>query len=715
MKTAKIVRTCAFAGFVFCAILPFSNRLLRPPDSLVLYGQEGSILGEFREEDRGSYQEWVEPGRFPRILRRAVIESEDRRFFAHPGVDPLSLLRAFYQNIKERRITSGASTITQQTARLTLAHLFPERLPLVRKILEVVVAVKLELQFSKQEILHAYLNLVPLRTNRRGYAAASRESLGRDVQYMGVAEASALAVLARQSRVNDSDFARRHEDLLTRLGASEKDRTAGERVRTLILNKHPVKEESDPPAPHFADFLRSRFPGLYGNVRTPIPENLNASISSIVRRELDVIRGDGAEHAAVVVIELPSLGEHFVLRALIGSPDYKNADAGQVNGALAVRDAGSTLKPLLYALAMDQGLITPNSIIDDSDLTMSTGVQGEMYRPRNNDMHFWGPLTVREALAGSRNIPAARMVRRLGEPVFYKFLQRAGFSHLDGGPERYGPGLALGAAGVTLLELTQAFAMLSAGGRSHPIFVGTSGDKRLLLGRSDDLLSQKNSLRVRHVISDRTARIRSFGARNFLDFPFDVAAKTGTSKDYRDSWTVGFTDRYAVGVWVGNFSGRPMRGVSGAWGAGRIFQQVMRRLGPHNAKFHYPDDWREKNLCRFTGLLAGPRCQSYVEIFPPDEHTPEPCSGTHDKPGSRELIASPKPGEIFLIDPHTPLSAQAVPFTFNCPKGSECSWRLDDGEIRKGIPGPLALKPGRHKLAVIVDGQESGSVSFQVK
>ncbi len=740
---------------------PVSRDTLTRRSSLVLLSTEGRVLHVFRSALTGAYGEWV-PLEEDDDLIRTVLRAEDRRFYYHPGVDPLAIIRALGSNLAGRRIVSGGSTITQQLARIVWADAMP-RYAIPRKLMETLFALRLEYTLSKHEILEAYLNLVPLRGNHSGLFSASLGIFGRKASLLSRREKAALAVFIRRGAMSPDSFQRRFDRLYRSLYPNEPltPEDANELTRVIFMGNsnspHPSSGKEASPStdsymmsaygdnqfagdgvvPHFVNWLTYARPSLKGRVTTTISENLTSRVDRILNGELMAISRYGGTNGAVIVMELPEhSGDPMILRVMAGSRDFSDPEEGEVNGCVAVRSAGSTLKPLLFALAMDLFGLMPYSFIEDREISVSTSVSGESFRPQNYDMKFWGSMTIRDALATSRNIPAVILADRIGIPAFYDFLRRAGFTHLEGGPDHYGAGLALGSGGASLLQLVCAYSALSRDGRTLPFLTGTDGEGRdILIGGGERLFSEQSALLVTHILADREARRKAFGMRNYLDFPFEVAAKSGTSSSYRDAWMVGYTDKYLVGVWVGDFSGKKMQGVSGGWGAGRIFHQVIREVtGTSRPRFSYPPGWKSLAICRVTGKLASPRCESITEPIPPGREPGERCTG-HDgfsagmhaasravEGGSGHFILSPSDGEIYLLDPHLPRAIQQVPLEFSLPsserKKGTFLYSVNSGTkspVHPGQRGTLNLGKGHHGISLFRNEVLVQTVRFQVK
>ncbi|MEQ9363432.1 MAG: transglycosylase domain-containing protein [Leptospirales bacterium] len=685
-------------------------------------------------------------------------------------MDPLAILRATAQNLWAGRIVSGGSTITQQLVRLIYKAELPANAYL-RKPAEWLLALRLELHTNKARILSAYLNRVPLPGNRTGITAGAEYLFGRDPRFLSRDESLALAILIRRNHTNPAAFRLRYRRLAEQLSDYEPIGEADpELIQSIFVRAAspapghgkartqqdgPEKTSGRSPghSPHFTDWLREQFPEIRGVVRTRLSENRNATIERILNGELAALKKLNARHAAVVVLRIDPLGERLILEGLVGSRDYGDSRGGQINGATTRRVAGSTLKPFIYGLAFEEQNLRPYSIVYDNDANVSLGA-GATYRPRNYDLNYWGAMTAREALATSRNIPAVKLTEELGEERVFEFLRQAGFFPTGPGddpmeteaqPYAFGPGIALGISGATLLDLTRAYSAFATGGLHLPLLLGESDDgEALVYGERDRLFSGGTAHLITHILSDRSMRRRAFGDRSFLDFPFDVAAKTGTSKDYRDAWTVGYTAGYVVGVWVGNFDARPMKNVSGAYGAGRIFHQVMRGLHrDHKPRFQYPEDWKRVPICRHTGLSATAVCESYSELIPPEDVTPAQCHGEHAKnasgsqtdfaaepTGPREstkstgrYLLSPTPGAIYYLDPHAPRSIQEIPLRLHGRHLPAAAGLSIDFPGRQGrrvcvpakCPATLALDPGRHEIRVISAGTILERVEFEVK
>ncbi len=736
----------AFAALIFIA-LPIPRGII-DGSSAVYLSDEGAVLHVSREKRSGAYREWISLEDTPPLFAEMVLSAEDRRFRYHPGIDPVAIARAALVNLRAGRIVSGASTITQQTVRLVWADFLP-RNRYLRKICELFLALRLEAHYSKDEILEAYLNLIPFRNNRIGIAAASREMFGRETRHLTREEGAAMALFIRRSGMSRDAFLRRFiifygsliegrlipppdgpvQDMAEQLAGALFDGKRGPETAaaTRVVNR--TREERA--APHFIDWFRMKFPEVRGQVKTTLSANLNRRILGILRRELQTVEEYGGTNGAVIVIELPrDSRKPLILRAMVGSVDYYSGEDGQVNGALAVRSAGSTLKPFIFALAMDLLGIRPWSTVEDREMGLRTFVDGETFRPRNYDLRYWGPMTVRDALATSRNIPAVDLMRKLGEGTFYRFLSDAGFDHLVQGPDVQGPGMVLGSAGASLLQLSIVYGALAGNGELRPLKIGCDENgNAITVGARRRLVSERSALLITHILADREARRRAFGKRNFQDFPFDVASKTGTSSDYRDAWIIGYTTRHIVGVWVGDFSGKKMRGVSGGWGAGRIFHQVMRDLvGSEKPRFSYPLSWKRVSVCRASGRPAGVHCPPSTELLPENE-TIEGACPLHAFPGgapaqnitpSSPEIVAPLNGEVFLLDPHQSASTQQVPLSIRLPSspaGQSVRYAVNGGPkipVSATIRRPLPLGPGAHTVTLFVEGEAVQSVRFQV-
>jgi penicillin-binding protein 1C len=349
-------------------------------------------------------------------------------------------------------------------------------------------------------------------------------------------------------------------------------------------------------------------------VRTTLDLALQREVEAEVRHTVDVLHDRAARHAAAIVLD----NRTGAVLAWVGSPDFFADTAGQVDMVTSLRQPGSTLKPFLYGLAFERGW-TAASVLPDVPRTFHTTTGP--YRPQNYDRQFRGPVRVREALGSSYIVPAVQLAETVGATALLASLREAGFASLDRTADHYGLGLALGNGEVTLLELANAYRALANGGVWRPVQTIADNASRFVANEERRFLSPGAAVLVLDILTDPIARVPGFGTETPLDLPFPVAAKTGTSRHFTDNWAVGTTAGFTVAVWVGNFSGRPMQGVSGITGAGPLLYRTMLRTAQRYAPGRLPTPERAGatpvRVCRLSGMLANANCATMVEWFLP--------------------------------------------------------------------------------------------------
>lgn len=643
----------------------------------------------------------------------ATVAAEDKRFFFHPGVDLRAAARAAWQNASRGRTVSGASTITQQLARA----LEPRPRTLLGKLSEMFGALRLEAGKSKEEILEAYFNSVPYGPRLTGAEAAARDYFGAPARDLSLAQAALLAGLPKSPvnydpRRNPKAAFARQRLILRRLLDLE---LVDEEVYRLALGEavtvRPREELFE--APHFARYALAR--GASGRVRTTLDSRVQEAAARALRNHLAALPArHHVTNGAAVVLDNATGG----ILAWVGSNDFfDERGAGQVDGVTAPRQPGSALKPFLYALAFSRGART-SDLVDDSPLYAAGG-----HAPLNYDRTYHGPVRLREALACSYNVPAVRLAQRYGAAAFLAKLRDFGFDSLDREAQHYGEGLALGNGEVRLLELAGAYAALARGGVWMPVrwdMSGPGGAARRAIGAREAYLATS-------VLSDNAARSPAFGPNSPFSLPFDFAAKTGTTKDYRDNWAAGYTPEWTAAVWVGNFDGSPMRRVSGISGAAPVLREIalaMRKLYGSSA-FRRPPGLRTVRVCPASGQAPSPFCPSGMdEVFTAANLPAGPC-GLHREPQAPAAappekfgIKFPSDGDVFRIDPQTPLAAQALSLKAGGAEG-DLVWTVDGRELDgRGPQASWPLSPGRHSAHFTVaqgtGTRRSAAVRFTV-
>jgi penicillin-binding protein 1C len=557
------------------------------------------------------------------IMRRATVSAEDRRFWTHPGIDPLAMGRAA---MSLGSSPSGASTITQQLARRL--YLADDAAPLaVRKAKEALVALALEGQRSKEQILALYLNDVYYGRAAYGIEAASRVYFGISAGDLDLAHAAYLAGLPQRPSAYDPEVdpgpaLERQRYVLGRLAddgvITRAEADAAARMDLRLLPAAPAAV-----APAFVDravaeLARVR-PDLAGRkgliVETTLDAGLQVEAERVARMDLRDIKARNVTDAAVVAIE-PATGR--ILALIGGATDGDPRHGGWIDMTTAPRQPGSALKPFLYAAAFERGYTPASSLLD---VPTSFLTERGVYAPLNYDRTFHGPVSLRTALASSLNIPAVRTLDAIGVDSMLEIAHRFGLRTLTAA-ESYGLSLTLGGGEVPLLDLTSAYAALAASGRlAEPYAVERVRDAagRVLYQHAAvaarTVLSPQHAYLLADILSDASARVPGFGDASPFDLAFPAAVKSGTSTSYRDNWTVGYTPEIAVGVWVGNASGAPMVDVSGVEGAAPIWRDVMTAaaLGRRMTWYAPPPGIVTATICAPTGLLPGADCPSPTE------------------------------------------------------------------------------------------------------
>jgi penicillin-binding protein 1C len=672
-------------------------RNARRSSESVLLDRNNVVIERLRLVMRQRMLEWIPLDAMSPVLLRAVVVSEDQRFWRHMGIDPLGAASAMIDNINRSR-PRGASTISMQLASLidpsakSGAHNWGSKLLQMRN------AMAIELHWSKREILEAYLNMVPFRGELVGVDAASRGLLARGADGLDSADAAVLAALIRGPGASRYQIGKRACAALRSMQLAPACARAAFIAGGLPHSGYAMPGVDD--APHLARRLL-RAPGE--QLRVTVDANLQRFASETLRTHLADLTARHVEDGAVVVLDNLS-GE--VLAYVGSSGDLSSA--AEVDGVAAERQPGSTLKPFLYGLAIDQRWLTASSVLDDSSLALNT--PSGLYVPQDYDKHFHGAVSVRAALGSSLNVPAVRTLTMVGVDRFLGTLRDLGLSSLSRDADHYGFGLALGGAETNLLELSNAYRVLANGGKWGPVRF-TEGQAA---GAERQVLSPQASFIVGDILADPNARAITFGLSSALSTRTWAAVKTGTSKGMRDNWTIGYTNRYTVGVWVGNFSGAPMWDVSGVTGAAPIWRDIVEHLHEQaGGGAPLPPAGVQRQEVVFKPAFEAPRSDWIIT----DGGRPANAAMTRQLVAARPQIIAPANAAIIAPDPDIPERRQSL--LLQSSSASKTCLRLDGKPVaRCGQSMALLALPqaGRHVLMLTdMAGKELDKHVFDVR
>ena len=665
----------------------------------------------------------------------AFVAIEDHRFFEHGGVDLRGIGRAMRDNVAAGRVVAGGSTLTQQVVKLIRQvppamalreGAQPERArrtqakrTLAGKVSEAIWALRMERAVDKQAILEQYINRAPFGHGTGGIEAAARLYLDKSARALSLGEAALLCGIPRApSRNNPWVDAERAE--LRRVAVLDRMRATGvisaaQHAAAVAERVRVAPRRSRFEAPHFVDHVLRTLPdGIAGEVQTTLDGLLQREVERLVSETVRALAEARVGQAAVVVLDNAS--GHVL--AWVGSVDYGDANEGQVDMVLGRRQPGSTLKPFVYGLALERGFDAADRL-PDLPLWFPTGL-GD-YRPRNYDRRFHGWVSLRAALANSYNVPAVWMAQKVGPADLLRRLRAVGFASLDRTADFYGLGLALGNGEVRLIELANAYRTLANDGIWSPVQWrrGMGGDESAR--GSERVMPATVARLLTDILADPVARIPAFGRDNALELPFAAAAKTGTSTDFTDNWTAGYTPAVTVAVWVGNFDGRPMESVSGITGAGRLWHRVMRAATPQGRAREFSTEGLVRvRLCAASGEVWSAECAHGVDELFERERAPglEAAGG-----GVGWRGAFPRAGDVFQLDADTPGRFARLRLRVEGGDGARLWWALGDDAPVATEPGVTeaaglwwAARPGRHRVRVWREGRpdEVAAVEFSV-
>ncbi len=686
----------------------------KPSDTVIL-ATNGEIIQRLRTDNTVRRGQWVALADVSPALRTALVLSEDKRFYEHSGVDWRAVSSAAWANLWNTK-TRGASTISMQ-----LAGLLDDDLragssgrSVGQKIGQTLSTQVLEARWRKDQILEAYLNLVPFRGELVGIDALSRTLFGKAAHGLDEREAAVAAALVRGPNAKAAQVSGRACSVL-KLMQAKPDCDALDLFVTGALQRKAF-DASEGIAPHLARRLvaQSKEQAIQTTVRAP----LQRFAVQTLQQHLRELRGRHVEDGAIVVLD----NANGKVLAWVGSSN-ELSKAADVDGATALRQPGSTLKPFLYAQAIAEKRITAASLLEDSSTQIPTA--SGLYIPQNYDRQFKGFISARTALGASLNVPAVRTLVMVSPDAFARQLRGAGLPLKEGG-DYYGYSLALGSSEVSLLNLTNAYRTLANGGQ----FSATSltGQVKPELKAAID---PRAAFIVTDILADPMARARTFGTDSVLGTRFWTAVKTGTSKDMRDNWAVGYSQRYTVGVWVGNASGAPMWDVSGTSGAAPIWAALMAHLHktePSGAPKPPPGlvnarvDFAGTEAARDEWFIAGTE-QAQFAITSGAACARIDCArglkglkNVTSESSSTDTVAkitSPANGVIIALDPDIPPNRQRLTFT---AAGSNVAWRIDGKALARGLDVKWLPWPGKHVVQLTdAKGEVLDEIKLEVR
>jgi len=599
--------------YIIYKIIPIPDFDFRRDYSTVIRDINGNIMRIYLNRN----EQWYFPPSdttVPTKLKKAILMFEDKYFYYHPGINPVSIIKATFKNIYKGRVVSGASTIPMQVIRIW----GNKGRTLLNKMFEIFQALKLNLVYSKNKILNMYINNAPYGGNIIGIKAASLKYFGKMPRYLTWSEAATLAVLPNSPGIispvlNRSKLIKKKNKLLKELF---QNKDFDKNTLKMSLNE-PVSERLKifpVIAPHLSRRLKWKYGGNGTYIDTNIDPDIQLNVKKILKRNMDYLRSLGISNGSVVVAD--TLNGNVV--AYCGSQDFFDSDSsGQVDGVMAKRSSGSILKPFLYALAIDEGYVLGRTLIKDIPSYFGS------FSPTNSGGGYSGVVSAKEALVRSLNVPAARLLNLYGLQKFYLFLKNAGITSLFRPSHSYGLTLILGGAETKLFDLVRLYRGLSN--------YGKFGNLKLIRGK--DQIFQKRPVELispgaAYLILNILKELKRPGAEYYWEQYQNtnpIAWKTGTSYGQRDAWSIGVNPSWTVGVWVGNFNGEGNNSLGGASCAAPIMFDIFNYLPERNKKRWFSpdkDSLKKIELCAETGFLAGPNCKKKIIAFAPKNSKP---------------------------------------------------------------------------------------------
>jgi 1A family penicillin-binding protein len=716
-------------------------------ESSKIYDRNGTLLYTINNPTEGQRTK-LSFNEIPVVMRQAIIAAEDRNFYSNPGFDIRGISRAVL-GVLTGEFAGGGSTITQQYTR---ARFLTPEFSVERKLREIILAYRISQSFTKDEILANYLNLIPFGNLAYGIEAAANVYFDKPAQELTLAEAAMLAgIVQAPSRLNpfvNKEGARERQLYVLNQMVENGFITEAEAAET-YANEPEYNQRGQPfLAPHFVFHVHKLLEERYGaetlyrgglHVTTTLDLELQSLAERVAREQITKLAAHDASNAALIAMD-PKTGE---ILTMLGSVDYFDRTIdGEVNVTTSLRQPGSAIKPLFYAAAFEKGW-TPATLIWDVPIAIT--IPGSpVYAPQNYDEKFHGPAPVRAALANSYNIPAVKAVQFVGVNDGIAMARRLGISTFAD-ETYYGPAVVLGGAEVRLLELASAYSVFATNGLYRPPeailrITDSAGNLLYQYDTPDGIkrLSPQIAFQITDILSDNNARIPMFGEKSDLVLPRPAAAKTGTTDNSKDNWTIGFTPNLLVGVWVGNSDGRPMKKTSGLTGAGPIWNgfmvEALQSLPVE--EFTRPPGLLQVEVCRATGMVATPFCaetedQEALEVLcslvSGYRNVPD-CGGTYyeyflpgTEPTEEDMFF--KPIKIHsdtgqLASPQTPLDQIVEKVFFDIPLEVQ-DWAQQEGillaptEVHIPAPTlPLAIswpQPGRPVRSLL---QITGNVNI---
>lgn len=613
----KFAGVITLGSVVLLTITFFITNLLFPFKPVLKYSQiisddKGVIVHGFLNQD-DKWRMKVQLDELSPYLLKAFLNKEDKYFYQHPGINPLAICRALVNNIKKQKKTSGASTITMQVARM----LEPKKRTYFNKLIEMYRALQLETSFSKKEIFEMYLSLVPYGSNIEGVKAASYFYYGKSPKQVSLSETTILTIVP--NRPNTLALAKSNQYLLqerNRWLRYFKEEHVFSKAQIEDALKEPIGIEYYPVdkiAPHLAIRLHKEYSDQV-EIKTYIDAQCQRKVAKILKNYSQRLTSVGIHNGAILVIN----NQDATVKAYVGSQEFTDQlHGGQVDGIPAIRSPGSTLKPLLYAYAFDQGLITPKTVVNDVPYEI------EGYQPENFDKKYNGPISIEKALAYSLNIPAVKVLDQLGVNSFIEFLKRLDYNQIRKDEQKLGHSVILGGCGSSLQELTTSFCAIANEGKYRPLRLS----KNQVKSQPTQVLSNESAYIITQSLTAITRPDLPNNFENTYHVP-RIAWKTGTSYGRRDAWAIGYNKSYTVGVWLGNFTNESVPELVGMEVATPLLFEVFNTIDYNSNVQWYkkPAQLKFRVVCESSGLPPSPNCENITtDYFLPTISTNQTC------------------------------------------------------------------------------------------